>query len=112
MRLLLLLYSLLGPSAPAPTTAGSPPPSPSAHAADVAPAPLSADELFSRRAMRRARLLIQMRVMELREERLECIKEALRRQLPSALWDEVPSPSRGTPNARSAAEKCEQAGPF
>jgi hypothetical protein len=103
MLLLFLLGSAVGPAAPSPSAAPTPP-------AQVAP--LSPDELYSRRALRRARLLIQMRVMEMREERLECIREALRHQLPSALWPELPSPSRGTPDARSAAEKCEQAGPF
>ncbi len=49
---------------------------------------------------------IQMRVMQLREERLECVREALRRRLPDALWAEVPSPSRGAADAASVAERC------
>jgi hypothetical protein len=64
------------------------------------------EEIFSRRALRRARLLIQMRMMQLRDERLECVREALRRQLPDALWPEVPSPSRGSADAAGAAEHC------
>jgi hypothetical protein len=48
-----------------------------------------------------------MRVMQLSEERLECIRAALLRRLPEALWPEVPSPDRGTPDARAAAARCE-----
>lgn len=71
-----------------------------------APVPETPDQLFSRRALRRARLLIQMRVLQLRDERLECIREALRRQLPSPLWPEQPSPSRGSADAATVAERC------
>jgi hypothetical protein len=48
-----------------------------------------------------------MRVMQFREERLECIREALRRRLPDSLWPEEPTPSRGTPDARTAVTRCE-----
>jgi hypothetical protein len=72
------------------------------------PAAISPEELFSRRALRRARLLIQMRMLQLRDERLECVREALTRQLPSALWAEQPSPSRGTSSAAVAAARCSQ----
>jgi hypothetical protein len=75
--------------------------------ATASPPPLSPDALYSRRALRRAKLLIQMRVMQLSEERLECIRAALLRRLPEALWPEVPSPDRGTPDARAAAARCE-----
>jgi hypothetical protein len=87
------------------------PASQSAHAAPAAsptPATLSPDEIFSRRALRRARLLIQMRMFQLRDERLECVRQALLRRLPNALWPEVPSPSRGTPDAAAAAERCDR----
>jgi hypothetical protein len=72
-------------------------------------ADLSPNELFSRRALRQARLLIQMRLLQLRDERLECIREALRRQLPAALWPELPSPSRGSSEPAVAATRCSQA---
>ena len=72
----------------------------------TAGAALGPDELFSRRAMRRARLLIQMRLFELREERLECVREALRRGLADALWPEEPSPRRRAADASEAAAKC------
>ena len=85
-------------------TAASPAPQ-AAPSSTPAPSP---DELFSRRALRRARLIIQMRVMQLREERLECIREALERRLPAALWPEVPSPSRGAADAATVARKCEE----
>jgi hypothetical protein len=48
-----------------------------------------------------------MRVMQFREERLECVRAALRRQLPDSLWPEEPTPSRGIPNARAAVAHCE-----
>lgn len=38
--------------------------------------------LLSPRALRRARLLIQLRMLELREERLECLRGAILRHLP------------------------------
>ncbi|HZV77925.1 MAG TPA: hypothetical protein VFF63_09235 [Candidatus Babeliales bacterium] len=74
--------------------------------ASPSPAPRSPDELFSRRALRQARLLIQMRLLQLHDERLECIRAALLRQLPDALWPDVPSPSRGSSDAAAAAAKC------
>jgi hypothetical protein len=100
MRLFALLSVLLA-SAPASAQAGGRHP-----ATSPSPGAFSPDELFSRRALRRARLLVQMRMMELRDERLECIREALLRQLPDALLGEVPSPSRGTAGAAKAAAEC------
>ena len=44
-----------------------------------------ASTLFSRRALRNARLLIQLRMLELREERLDCVREAIIRRLPPEL---------------------------
>jgi hypothetical protein len=93
--------SILLAAAPISGTAATAKPSASPSPAAVVP-----DALFSRRALRRAQLLIQMRLMELRDERLECIREALARQLPDALWPEVPSPSRASSNAAAAAAKC------
>jgi hypothetical protein len=73
---------------PAPLSA----PTPAVHpTAKASLAPISADELFSRRALRRARLLIQMRMFQFREERLECIRAALLRQLPPALRPQQPT---------------------
>jgi hypothetical protein len=48
-----------------------------------------------------------MRVMQFREERLECIRAALQRRLPDSLWPEEPTPSRGISNARAAVAHCE-----
>lgn len=94
-----MILLAVAPASPHPAPASSPSVSP-------APAPLTPDQLFSRRALRRARLLIQMRVLQLRDERLECIREALRRQLPGPLWPEEPSPSRGSADAATTAERC------
>jgi len=52
------------------------------------PAPASRperlDQLLSKRALRRAKLLIQLRLYELHDERLECVRMAILRRLP---WD-------------------------
>ena len=88
MKLLALLWMMLlasnpgaGPSAtPAHPTAR---PSPAA--------PISPDTLFSRRALRRARLLIQMRMLQFHNERLDCVRAALLRQLPPALRPQEPT---------------------
>jgi hypothetical protein len=101
LKIFILIAVLL---AAAPGNAGSP--APSRSTARPSPAPLTPEEVFSRRALRRARLLIQMRMLQLRDERLECVREALRRQLPDALWPEVPSPARGSAGAAAAAEHC------
>lgn len=85
MQISLVLVCLLATVAPPATSPTAPPrPRPAAHAST---APLSADELFSKRALRRARLLIQMRMFEFRKERLECVREALLRQLAPELRD-------------------------
>jgi hypothetical protein len=55
-------------------------PAPSASPHDTAPG-----ALLSRRALRNARLLIQMRLLELRSERLECVRAAILRRLPADL---------------------------
>ncbi len=102
MMPLFVLLTILLAAAPA-----SQPP-PSRPAASPTPATLSPDEIFSRRALRRARLIIQLRMFQLRDERLECVREALLRRLPDALWPELPVPSRGTPDAASAAARCDR----
>ena len=86
MRLFALL-SILFAASPA---AAQPPPAAQA-TARPSPAPLSPDALFSRRALRRAKLLIQMRMFQLRNERLECLSAALVRQLPAALRPQEPT---------------------
>ena len=91
MKVLTLISMLLALSGPPQAAATAAP------AASPSPPALSPDELYSRRALRRARLLIQMRMMQLRDERLECIREALLERLPDSLRPEIPSPSRGTP---------------
>jgi hypothetical protein len=101
MNIFALIAALLA-AAPA-SAAGS---APSRPAAAPSPAAIAPDELFSRRALRRARLLIQMRMVELRDEQLDCIRQALLRRLPDALWPEEPSPSRGPANAVQAAARC------
>ncbi|HEX4012412.1 MAG TPA: hypothetical protein VHX17_00840 [Candidatus Cybelea sp.] len=101
MQLVALLSLVATLASPAPAAPHPPRP------AQASPAPLSPDALYSRRALRRARLLIQMRVMQLRDERLECIRAALERRLPMALWEDAESAPRSAAGVRSDAEKCE-----
>ena len=91
------------------TGAAAPPPPPSPQpSARPSPAALTPDQLFSRRALRQARLLIQMRLLQLHDERLECVRQALLRRLPDALWPEEPTPTRGTPDAATAMARCDE----
>jgi len=83
MNVLALVSLLL---AARPVASSSPSPAPTAAAL-----PLSPDALYSRRALRRAKLLIQMRMLQFREERLECVRAALLRQLPPALRPHEPT---------------------
>jgi hypothetical protein len=103
LKLFALLSVLLGGAAAAPLPSPAPRPTTS-----PSPAAVSPDQLFSRRALRRARLLIQMRLLQLHDERLECVRQALLRRLPGALWPEEPSPSRGTPDAATAIARCDE----
>jgi hypothetical protein len=84
MPLCLLLAILL------PAMATTSPPHPSVHSSPAA-MPLSPEQLFSRRALRRARLLIQMRMLQLRDERLECVREAILRRLAPDLRPDKPT---------------------
>lgn len=102
MTTIFALLSMLLASAPV----SAPSPAPARSATPGPPAAISPDELYSRRALRQARILIQMRMLQLRDERLECVREALMRQLPDALWPEVPSPSRGSSTAAEAVARC------
>jgi hypothetical protein len=43
---------------------------------------LRADEIFSTRALRRARTILQLKLLELREVRLERVRRALERGIP------------------------------
>ncbi len=54
----------------------------------LAQTPPPAAALYSQRALRQARSIIQLRMLELRKERLACIQEVLERRLPrDLLWD-------------------------
>jgi hypothetical protein len=44
--------------------------------------PMPADVLYSRRALRRARIILQLKLLELRSERLERVRKALERNMP------------------------------
>lgn len=103
MRTLAALLLLLAAAPPAlsAVTAERASPSPS-------PGVVTADQLFSRRALRRARILIQMRLMQLHDERLECVRAALLRGLPESLRPDVPAPVRDTGAAAAAAAECER----
>jgi hypothetical protein len=54
-------------------------------AARPTPKSLSPDDLYSRRALRRVRFIIEMRLLELRKDRLECVRQAILRNLPPDL---------------------------
>lgn len=43
---------------------------------------VSPDELYSRRALRRARIILQLKLMELRMLRLDQVRKALERHMP------------------------------
>jgi hypothetical protein len=75
-------------------------------AASPSPASVSPESLFSQRALRQARLIIQMRLLQLHDEQLECVREALLRRLPNALRPPQPSPARATPDASAAVARC------
>jgi hypothetical protein len=100
----LVLLALLA----APVAATAPSAGPGRPAASPSPGALSPVALFSRRALRRARLLIQMRLLQLHDERLECVRAALLRRLPDALWPEEPTPTRGTPDVATAVARCDE----
>lgn len=42
----------------------------------------SASQLYSRRALRQARIVLQLKLLELREERLERVRKAIEKHLP------------------------------
>lgn len=43
---------------------------------------LRADEIYSRRALLRARVILQLKLLELRSERLERVRKAIERRIP------------------------------
>ena len=44
--------------------------------------PLLAGDIYSRRALRRARIILQLKLLELRSERLERVRKAIERHIP------------------------------
>ena len=97
MRLFMLLAVLFVATPPASASGSA-----AKATAEPSPPPLAPDALFSRRALRRAKLLIEMRMFQLRDERLECVRAALLRQLPAALRPQEPttwSRAHDPPNA-------------
>lgn len=44
---------------------------------------LTARALYSQRALKRARTILQLKFLELREQRLECLRKALERGIPT-----------------------------
>jgi len=79
MRFFWLLFAFVFTAA-APQPLGKASPSPRPPAASLRPG-----VMLSRRALRNARLLIEMRMLELRYERLECVRRAILRRLPPEL---------------------------
>lgn len=64
---------------------------------------LSPEELYARRALRRARLIIELRLLQLRDERLECVRQAILRNLPPDLR---PPQGASEGNRRPDPETC------
>lgn len=89
----LLFVFVFTAAAPQPLGKASPSPHP--------PATLRPDALLSRRALRHARLLIEMRMLELRDERLECIRRAILRRLPPELRPESANQRHDPPPSES-----------
>ncbi|HEY9180563.1 MAG TPA: hypothetical protein VIO32_07570 [Candidatus Baltobacteraceae bacterium] len=55
------------------------------HAERRAPAPgaaVDASALYSRRALRRARIILELKLLELRSERLERVRETIEKHIP------------------------------
>ncbi len=55
---------------------------PARHRARPAPATASLRSLYSQRALRRARIILQLTLLELREQRLERVRKAVERGIP------------------------------
>ncbi|MBV9056353.1 MAG: hypothetical protein JO351_06910 [Candidatus Eremiobacteraeota bacterium] len=72
------------------------------------PLPSSPAALYSRRALRRAKLIIQMEMLQLRNERLDCIRAALLRQLPETLRPQPPTTSVSRPNELARSPRCSE----
>lgn len=54
----------------------------SAHRRSAPSATVLVEDLYSRRALRRARIIVELKLMELREERLERVRQAIERHVP------------------------------
>jgi hypothetical protein len=50
--------------------------------AEASTAPPNIRELYSQRALRRARTILQLKLLELRQERLERVRKAIERRIP------------------------------
>ncbi|HEX5273657.1 MAG TPA: hypothetical protein VFW34_00080 [Candidatus Rubrimentiphilum sp.] len=48
---------------------------------NLAPPAAAAIEIYSRRALRRARIILQLKLMELREEQLDRVRRAVERRI-------------------------------
>ncbi|MBV9027071.1 MAG: hypothetical protein JO311_00515 [Candidatus Eremiobacteraeota bacterium] len=76
----------------------------------IAPSPLpsSPAALYSRRALRRAKLIIQMEMLQLRNERLDCIRAVLLRRLPEALRPQQPATSLTPSKMLAPSPRCSE----
>lgn len=52
------------------------------HPRSASSAAISAQDLYSRRALRRARIILELKLMELRSEHLERVRKALEKHAP------------------------------
>ena len=62
------------------------------------PASIPVEGLYSARALRRARTILQLRLLQLHEARLDCIRAAIERRLPADLTDRAAALARSARN--------------
>jgi hypothetical protein len=52
------------------------------HKAHPSPPPMAADQIYSKQALRRAKMILELKLLELRRERLERVRKAILDHVP------------------------------
>lgn len=52
------------------------------HQVHPSPPPVAADQIYSKRALRRAQMILELKLLELRRERLERVRKAILNNVP------------------------------